>query len=75
MLHFLRIISVFPRFSIKNSQDFQLYLHFTKKSTKNVCILQHVALLGDKLGGLAVIGFQEVDGFLPLSEPKFGLGH
>lgn len=35
----------------------------------------HVALLRDKLGGFAVIGFQEVDGFLPFGEPEFGLGH
>lgn len=35
----------------------------------------HVAFLRDELGGFAVIGFQEVDGFLPLGEPEFGLGH
>ena len=35
----------------------------------------HVALLRDKLGGFAVIGFQEVDGFLPFGEPEFVLGH
>ena len=34
-----------------------------------------VAFLRDELGGFAVIGFQEVDGFLPLNEPEFGLGH
>ena len=35
----------------------------------------HVALLRDELGGFAVVCFQEVDGFLPFVEPKFGLGH
>ena len=31
----------------------------------------HVALLGDELGGFAVVGFQEVNGFLPFGEPEF----
>ena len=35
----------------------------------------HVAFLRDELGGFAVVGFQEVDGFLPFVEPEFGLGH
>ena len=35
----------------------------------------HVALLRDELGGFAVVGFQEVDGFLPFGEPELGLGH
>ena len=35
----------------------------------------HVAFLRDELGGFAVVGFQEVDGFLPFGEPEFGLGH
>ena len=34
-----------------------------------------VAFLRDELGGFAVVGFQEVDGFLPFGEPEFGLGH
>ena len=34
-----------------------------------------VAFLRDELGGFAVIGFHEVDGFLPFGEPEFGLGH
>ncbi len=34
-----------------------------------------VELLRDELGGFAVIGFQEVDGFLPFGEPEFALGH
>ena len=35
----------------------------------------HIAFLRDELGGFAVVGFEEVDGFLPFGEPKFGLGH
>ena len=35
----------------------------------------HVSLLWDELGGVAMIGFQEVNGFLPFGEPKFVLGH
>ncbi len=35
----------------------------------------HVAFLRDELGGFAVVGFQEVDGFLPFGEPEFVLGH
>ena len=35
----------------------------------------HIAFLRDELGGFAVIGFQEVDGFLPFGEAEFGLGH
>ena len=35
----------------------------------------HIALLRHKLGRFAVVGFQEVDGFLPFGEPEFGLGH
>jgi len=35
----------------------------------------HIALLRDELGGLAVVGFQKVDGFLPFGEPEFGLSH
>lgn len=35
----------------------------------------HVAFLRVELGGFAVVGFQEVDGFLPFYEPEFGLGH
>ena len=35
----------------------------------------HVAFLGDELGGFAVVGLKEVDGFLPFSEPEFILGH
>lgn len=35
----------------------------------------HVAFLRDELGGFAMVGFQEVDGFLPFSEPEFVLGH
>ena len=35
----------------------------------------HIAFLRDELGEFAVIGFQEVDGFLPFGEPEFGLGH
>ena len=34
-----------------------------------------VAFLRDELGGFAVVGFQEVDGFLPFGEPEFVLGH
>ena len=34
-----------------------------------------VAFLRDELGGFAVVGFQEVEGFLPFGEPEFGLGH
>ena len=35
----------------------------------------HVAFLRDELGGLAVIGFEEVDGILPSGNPEFVLGH
>ena len=35
----------------------------------------HVAFLRDELGGFAVVGFQEVDGFLPFGEPEFVLSH
>ena len=35
----------------------------------------HVAFLRDELGGFTVVGFQEVDGFLPFGEPEFVLGH
>lgn len=35
----------------------------------------HIAFLRDELGGFAMVGFQEVDGFLPFGEPEFGLGH
>ena len=35
----------------------------------------HVAFLRVELGGFAVVGFQEVDGFLPFGEPEFGLSH
>ena len=35
----------------------------------------HIALLRHKLGGLAVISFQEVDRFLPFCQPEFVLGH
>ena len=35
----------------------------------------HVAFLRDELGGLAVVGFQEVNGFLPFGKPEFVLGH
>ena len=35
----------------------------------------HIAFLRDELGGFAVVGFQEVDGFLPFGEPEFVLGH
>ena len=34
-----------------------------------------VAFLRDELGWFAVVSFQEVDGFLPFSEPEFILGH
>ena len=34
----------------------------------------HVAFLRDGLGGFAVVGFHEVDGFLPFGQPEFGLG-
>ena len=35
----------------------------------------HITFLRHKLGRLPVIGLQEVDGFLPLGEPEFALGH
>lgn len=35
----------------------------------------HVALLWHKLGGFAMIGFQEVDGLLPFGQLEFELGH
>lgn len=35
----------------------------------------HVAFLRVELGGFAVVGFQEVNGFLPFGEPEFVLGH
>ena len=35
----------------------------------------HVALLRDELGGVALVGLEEVDGFLPFGEPEFVLGH
>ena len=35
----------------------------------------HVTLLRNKFGGFAVIGFEEVDGFLPFGQPEFVLGH
>ena len=35
----------------------------------------HVAFLRDELGGLPVVSFQKVDGFLPFGEPEFVLGH
>ena len=35
----------------------------------------HVTFLRNKLGGFAVVGFQEIDGFLPFGEPKFVLIH
>lgn len=31
--------------------------------------------LWDELGGFAMVGFQEVDGFLPFGKPEFVLGH
>ena len=31
----------------------------------------HIALLRNKLGGSAMVGFEEVDGFLPFGEPEF----
>lgn len=34
-----------------------------------------VAFLRDELGGLTVVGFQEINGFLPFYELEFGLGH
>ena len=34
-----------------------------------------VAFLRDELGGFAVVGFQEVEGFLPFGEPEFVLSH
>ena len=37
--------------------------------------IAHVALLRNKLGGFAVISFEEVDGILPSGEPKFVLSH
>ena len=35
----------------------------------------HIAFLRDELGGFAMVGLQEVNGFLPFGEPKFGLCH
>ena len=35
----------------------------------------HVAFFWDELGGFAVVGFEEVDGFLPFGEPEFVLSH
>lgn len=35
----------------------------------------HVALLRDELGGVAVVGLEEVDGILPFGEPEFVLSH
>ena len=34
-----------------------------------------VAFFGDELGGLAAVGLDEVDGFLPFGEPEFVLSH
>lgn len=34
----------------------------------------HVALFRDKLGGLAMVCLQEVNGLLPFGEPEFVLG-
>ena len=34
-----------------------------------------VAFLRDELGGFAVVGFQEVNGFLSFGMPEFVLGH
>ena len=34
-----------------------------------------VALFGDELGGIAVVGLEEVGGFLPFGKPEFVLGH
>jgi len=35
----------------------------------------HIPLIRHKLGRLAMVGFQEVNGFLPFREPEFVLGH
>ena len=34
-----------------------------------------VAFFGDELGGVAMVGLEKVDGFLPFGEPEFVLGH
>lgn len=37
--------------------------------------IAYVALLGDKLRGIALVGLQEVHGFPPFAEPTFVLRH